>query len=130
MTRDTATRVLRGGRASGPKTSSVAFCHDAFVNEEVEYYELLGFCGEGEGDTLVADGRDRSRVAASRSTPTAVSPHGVTPVARPGSPSSTNACSSSAATPTGRQVEDARVALAHLVGGGSVCTVNLLGVTD
>ena len=25
---------------------------------------------------------------------------------------------------------DARVALAHLVGGGSVCTVNLLGVTD
>ena len=27
----------------------------------------------------------------------------------------------------GRQVDGARVALAHLVGGGSVCTVNLLG---
>ena len=26
----------------------------------------------------------------------------------------------------GRQVDGARVALAHLVGGGSVCTVNLL----
>ena len=26
----------------------------------------------------------------------------------------------------GRQVEGARLALAHLVGGGSVCTVNLL----
>ena len=28
----------------------------------------------------------------------------------------------------GRQVEDARVALTHLVGGGSIATVNLLGV--
>ena len=28
----------------------------------------------------------------------------------------------------GRQVENARVALAHLVGGGSIATVNLLGV--
>ncbi len=27
----------------------------------------------------------------------------------------------------GRQVDSARVALAHLVGGGSVATVNLLG---
>jgi hypothetical protein len=26
----------------------------------------------------------------------------------------------------GRQVEGARLALAHLVGGGSICTVNLL----
>jgi hypothetical protein len=26
-----------------------------------------------------------------------------------------------------RQVENARVGLAHLVGGGSVCTVSLLG---
>jgi hypothetical protein len=28
----------------------------------------------------------------------------------------------------GRQVDNARVALAHLVGGGSIATVNLLGV--
>ena len=35
---------------------SVAFCHDAFVNEELEYYELLGFCAEGEGDKLVEEG--------------------------------------------------------------------------
>ena len=27
----------------------LALCHDAFANEELEYYELLGFCGEGEG---------------------------------------------------------------------------------
>ena len=31
---------------------------------------------------------------------------------------------------TGRQVDGARVALAHLVGGGSICTVNLLEGID
>ena len=35
---------------------SVAYCHDAFVNEELEYYELLGFCAEGEGEKLVVEG--------------------------------------------------------------------------
>ncbi len=34
----------------------MAYCHDAFVNEELEYYELLGFCAEGEAERLVADG--------------------------------------------------------------------------
>ena len=31
---------------------------------------------------------------------------------------------------TGRQVDGARLALAHLVGGGSICTVNLLERKD
>ena len=55
MTRDTGLECYEAA-GLGPEDVSVAFCHDAFVNEEVEYYELLGFCGEGEGDQLVAEG--------------------------------------------------------------------------
>ena len=33
----------------GPDDISLALCHDAFANEELEYYELLGFCGAGRG---------------------------------------------------------------------------------
>ncbi len=40
----------------GPEDVSVAYCHDAFVNEELEYYELLGFCPEGDGEKLVVEG--------------------------------------------------------------------------
>ena len=100
------------------------------MNEELEYYELLGFCAEGEAEQLVAEGE--------------TGPGGRIPfntdggLHRPRPPRRADRarhdprvrCSSCAARPTGRQVEDARVALAHLVGGGSVCTVNLLGVTD
>ncbi len=67
---------------------------------------------------------------ASRSTPTA----GCSPAATPAGPTGlaiVHECVQQLrGDATGRQVEGARVALAHLVGGGSVCTVNLLGVTD
>ena len=55
MTRDTA-RECYEAAGIGPEDVSLAFCHDAFVNEELEYYELLGFCAEGEGDKLVEEG--------------------------------------------------------------------------
>ena len=50
MTRDTALECYEaaGARARGRRASR--YCHDAFVNEELEYYELLGFCAEGEGE--------------------------------------------------------------------------------
>ncbi len=54
MTRDTALECYEAA-GLGPEDVSVAYCHDAFVNEELEYYELLGFCGEGEGDKLVEE---------------------------------------------------------------------------
>jgi len=38
----------------GPDDVSLAMCHDAFSNEELEYYELLGFCEPGEGMTEFA----------------------------------------------------------------------------
>jgi len=128
MTRDTALECYEAA-SLGPEDVSVAFVHDAFVNEELEYYELLGFCEPGGGDQLVAEG--------------ATGPGGRIPfntdgglIARghPGGPTGLaiihECVQQLRGQATDRQVEGARVALAHLVGGGSICTVNLLCVTD
>ena len=125
MTRATADQCYEAA-GIGPEDVSVAYCHDAFVNEELEYYELLGFCAEGEGEKLVAEG--------------ATGPGGRIPfntdgglLARghPGGPTGLamihEAVLQLRGEADGRQVDSARVALAHLVGGGSVATVNLLG---
>ena len=55
MSRDTANLAYEEA-GLGPDDMDLAMCHDAFANEELEYYELLGFCGDGEGDKLVAEG--------------------------------------------------------------------------
>ena len=124
MTRGTAKECYEAA-GLGPEDVDVAFCHDAFVNEELEYYELLGFCAEGEAERLVADG--------------ATGPGGRIPfntdgglLARghPGGPTGLAMIHESVlqlrGQAEGRQVDGARVALAHLVGGGSVSTVNIL----
>ena len=124
MTRATALECYEAA-GLGPEDVSVAYCHDAFVNEELEYYELLGFCAEGEAEAMVADG--------------ATGPGGRIPfntdgglLARghPGGPTGLamihEAVLQLRGQAEGRQVDGARVALAHLVGGGSVSTVNLL----
>ena len=110
---------------SAPTTSHLALCHDAFANEELEYYELLGFCAEGEGEQLLEAGRHRARRA--HPVQHRRRPHRPRPPrrARPAWPWSTRSSRSCGARPAARQVEGARRGLAHLVGGGSVCTVNL-----
>jgi acetyl-CoA acetyltransferase len=126
MTSDTA-RECYEAAGIGPDDVSVAYCHDAFVNEELEYYELLGFCAEGEGDRLVADGQTGPGGRIPFNTDGGLIARG-----HPGGPTGLaqihEAVQQLRGDATGRQVEDARVALAHLVGGGSVCTVNLLDV--
>ena len=126
MTSDTA-RECYEAAGIGPEDVSVAYCHDAFVNEELEYYELLGFCAEGEGDKLVAEGQTGPGGRIPFNTDGGLIARG-----HPGGPTGLaqihEAVQQLRGEATGRQVEGARVALAHLVGGGSVCTVNLLDV--
>ena len=114
---------------SGPRTCSLAFCHDAFVNEELEYYELLGFCAEGEGDKLVEEGQTGPGGRIPFNTDGGLIARG-----HPGGPTGLAQIHESVlqlrGEATGRQVDGARVALAHLVGGGSICTVNLLERKD
>jgi acetyl-CoA acetyltransferase len=125
MTRDTA-RECYDTAGLGPEDVNVAYCHDAFVNEELEYYELLGFCGEGEGDKLVEAGETGPGGRIPFNTD-----GGLTARGHPGGPTGlaiVHECVRQLrGEADGRQVDGARVALAHLVGGGSICTVNLLG---
>jgi acetyl-CoA acetyltransferase len=126
MTSDTA-RECYEAAGIGPEDVSVAYCHDAFVNEELEYYELLGFCAEGDAEKLVEEGQTGPGGRIPFNTDGGLLARG-----HPGGPTGLaqihEAVRQLRGEATGRQVDGARVALAHLVGGGSVCTVNLLDV--
>jgi acetyl-CoA acetyltransferase len=128
MTRDTALECYEAAGV-GPEDVSVAYCHDAFVNEELEYYELLGFCAEGEAEKLVDEGETGPGGRIPFNTDGGLIARG-----HPGGPTGLAMIHESVlqlrGEATGRQVDGARLALAHLVGGGSVCTVNLLEAAD
>jgi acetyl-CoA acetyltransferase len=108
----------------GPEDISLAMCHDAFANEELEYYELLGFCESGEGDKLVQQGETALGGRIPFNTDGGLIARG-----HPGGPTGVAMIHEIAMQlrreAGARQVDDARVGLAHCVGGGSVCTVNI-----
>ncbi|MDP1793047.1 MAG: thiolase family protein [Acidimicrobiales bacterium] len=113
----------------GPDDVSLAMCHDAFANEELEYYELLGFCEPGEGDKLVEAGETSLGGRIPFNTDGGLIARG-----HPGGPTGVAMIREIVVQLRGeagqRQVENARVGLAHCVGGGSVCTVNLFEGVD
>jgi acetyl-CoA acetyltransferase len=123
MTRDTALAAYEAA-SLGPADVDLAFCHDAFANEELEYYELLGFCPEGDGEKLVDEGATSLGGRIPFNTDGGLIARG-----HPGGPTGLAMIHEIVHQLRGeagaRQVEGARTALAHLVGGGSVCTVNL-----
>ncbi len=123
MTRDTA-RAAYDSAGFGPGDVDLAMCHDAFANEELEYYELLGFCSDGEGERLVEEGA----TAVGGSIPFNTD-GGLIARGHPGGPTGLAMVHEIVQQLRGeagdRQVAGARTALAHLVGGGSVCTVSL-----
>ncbi|MCH6564031.1 MAG: thiolase family protein, partial [Myxococcales bacterium] len=109
----------------GPEDVDLALCHDAFANEELEYYELLGFCPEGDGEKLLEEGATQLGGRIPFNTDGGLIARG-----HPGGPTGLAQIHELALQLRGeagpRQVANARIGLAHLVGGGSVCTVNLL----
>jgi acetyl-CoA acetyltransferase len=125
MSRDTANEAYRDA-GLGPEDVDLALCHDAFANEELEYYELLGFCAEGEAEKLVEEGQTALGGRIPFNTDGGLIARG-----HPGGPTGLAQIHELVQQLRGeagrRQVPDARVGLAHLVGGGSVCTVSLLG---
>lgn len=128
MTRDTATEAYEAA-GLGPDDVSLAFCHDAFANEELEYYELLGFCAEGDAEKLVEGGETGPGGRIPFNTDGGLIARG-----HPAGPTGLAMIHESVlqlrGEADGRQVDGARVALTHLVGGGSVCIVNLLQRED
>jgi acetyl-CoA acetyltransferase len=124
MSRDTARQAYELA-GMGPEDVSLVLVHDAFANEELEYIELLGFCGEGEAEKWVDEGRTQLGGRVPFNTDGGLIARG-----HPGGPTGLAQIHEIALQLRGeagaRQVKAARVGLAHLVGGGSVCTVNLL----
>jgi acetyl-CoA acetyltransferase len=126
MTRDTA-RAAYDDAGFGPGDIDLALCHDAFANEELEYYELLGFCPEGTGERLVDEGATGLGGSIPFNTDGGLIARG-----HPGGPTGLAMVHEIVQQLRGdagdRQVAGARTALAHLVGGGSVCAVSLFQV--
>jgi acetyl-CoA acetyltransferase len=109
----------------GPQEVNVVELHDCFATAELLHYENLGLCGEGEAGRMIDEGDathgGRVVVAPSGGLLSKGHPLGATGVA--------NIVEivwhlrGEAGT---RQVEGAKVGLAHVIGLGSACTIHIL----
>jgi acetyl-CoA acetyltransferase len=128
MTRDTAVAAYEQAGV-GPREIDLVQVHDAFPIEELVYYELLGFCGDGEGDRLVAEGATALGGRIPFSTD-----GGLTARGHPGGPTGLAQVHETVLQLRGeagsRQVEGARTGLCHMAGAGSVCVVHILRGAD
>jgi len=124
MTRDTAREAYEAAGV-GPEDVSLTLVHDAFATEELEYYELLGFCREGEAEKLVEERQTHLSGRFPFNTDGGLIARG-----HPGGPTGLAQIFELTRQLRGeagpRQVANARIGLAHLVGGGSVCTISIL----
>lgn len=116
----------------GPGDIQVAECHDAFTIAEILHYEALGFCSEGEGGRLAMSGETslggKRPVNVSGGLLSKGHPLGATGVAQ-----IIEIVLQLKAKAGSRQVEGAKVGIAHCMGGdkdgdGKSCTVNILSV--
>ncbi len=109
----------------GPKDLDLVQVHDAFAIEELEYYELLGLCKEGEAEACVERGDFElgGRVPVSTD-------GGLIARGHPGGPTGLAQIWETTLQLRGeagkRQVDGARVGLCHMMGGGSVCVIHVL----
>jgi acetyl-CoA acetyltransferase len=109
----------------GPKDLDLVELHDCFATAELLHYENLGLCGEGEAGRMI----DEKKTYLGGEIPVNVSggllskghPLGATGVA--------NICEITwhlRGEAGRRQVEGAKVGLAHVIGLGSACTIHIL----
>ncbi|QFZ84010.1 lipid-transfer protein [Variovorax paradoxus] len=123
MTRAAATQAYEQA-GIGPADVDVVELHDCFAQNELLSYEGLGLCPEGEGEKLVDDGDNtyggRWVVNPSGGLLSKGHPLGATGLAQ-----CYELTHQLRGTAEARQVENARVALAHNVGLGGACVVTL-----
>jgi acetyl-CoA acetyltransferase len=109
----------------GPADLDLVHVHDAFPIEELMYYELLGICGDGEGDKLVAEGATSLGGRIPFSTD-----GGLTARGHPGGPTGLaqifDVTRQLRGEAGGCQVDGARTGMAHMMGAGSVCLIHIL----
>jgi acetyl-CoA acetyltransferase len=116
----------------GPKDVSLTELHDCFATAELVHYENLQLCGDGEAGKFIDEGGGKHPALGGKS-PVNVSggllskghPLGATGVA--------NICEvvwhlTEDERAKERQVPNAKVGMAHVIGLGSACTINILTV--
>jgi acetyl-CoA acyltransferase len=110
----------------GPDDVDLVELHDCFATAELLHYENLGLCGEGEAGRLIDEGETawggRVPVNVSGGLLSKGHPLGATGVAN-----IYEVTQHLRGTAGARQVEGAKVGLAHVIGLGSACTINVLG---
>jgi acetyl-CoA acetyltransferase len=115
----------------GPDDIDVAEVHDAFTIAELLYYEAFGFCGRGEAIALLESGATSlgGRIPVNPSGGLLCRGH---PVGATGAAQLAELTFQLRGTAGKRQVEGAKVALAHCTGGGiagldhGACSINIL----
>jgi acetyl-CoA acetyltransferase len=124
MSRDTVKEVYEEA-GLGPEDIDLVGVHDAFAIEELEYYELLGFCREGEAEACIERGDFELGGRVPFSTDGGLIARG-----HPGGPTGLAQLWDTTLQLRGeagaRQVENARTGLCHMMGGGSVCCIHIL----
>jgi len=109
----------------GPKDLDLVELHDCFATAELLHYENLGLCGEGEAGRMI----DENRTAIGGDIPVNASggllskghPLGATGVAN-----IYEVVAHLRGQAGARQVEGAKVGMAHVIGLGSACTIHIL----
>lgn len=109
----------------GPADLDLVHVHDAFPIEELMYYELLGICGDGEGDKLVAEGATEIGGRIPFSTDGGLIGRGH-PVGPTGLAQVWDTTLQLRGQAGDRQVEGASTGLVHMMGAGSVCIIHIL----
>jgi acetyl-CoA acetyltransferase len=109
----------------GPEDLDLVQVHDAFAIEELEYYELLGLCKLGEAEACIERGDFELGGRCPVSTDGGLIARG-----HPGGPTGLAQIWETTLQLRGeagkRQVENARIGLCHMMGGGSVCVIHIL----
>lgn len=109
----------------GPEDIDLVQVHDAFAIEELEYYELLGFCRPGEAEACI----DRGDFELGGRVPFSTD-GGLIARGHPGGPTGLAQIWETTLQLRGeagkRQVEGARTGMCHMMGGGSVCCIHIL----
>lgn len=115
----------------GPNDLDLVQVHDAFVIEELEYYELLGLCREGEAEACIERGDFELGGRCPVSTDGGLIARG-----HPGGPTGLAQIWETTLQLRGeagaRQIRRGksgappRIGLCHMMGGGSVCVIHIL----
>jgi acetyl-CoA acetyltransferase len=124
LTRNAAAQAYEAA-GIGPEDLDLVELHDCFATAEILHYENLGLCGDGEAGRLIDD--DQTTLGGS--TPVNMSggllskghPLGATGVAN-----LYELAKHLRGEAGERQVEGARVGLAHVIGLGSACGIHIL----